>query len=70
MSVKTKSWCKAAGIRSIKTMAQTAVAFVGTNAAMQDMASVDWKMLLSVSVLAGILSLLTSIAGLPEVAEG
>ena len=57
-------WLKAAGIRAIKTMAQTAVATIGTSAVMS---AVDWKMVLSASVLAGILSLLTSTAGLPEV---
>lgn len=57
-------WIKAAGIRAIKTMAQTAVATIGTSAVMS---AVDWKMVLSASVLAGILSLLTSTAGLPEV---
>lgn len=60
------SWWKAAGIRAIKTIAQTAVATIGTAAVM---AQVDWWMVLSASVLAGILSLLTSVAGLPEVKE-
>lgn len=60
----TKEWFKAAGIRAIKTCAQTAVATIGTAAVM---ASVDWKMVVSASVLAGILSILTSLAGLPEV---
>jgi hypothetical protein len=59
-------WFKAAGIRAIKTVAQTAVATIGTSAVMGD---VNWKMVLSASVLAGILSLLTSVAGLPEVPE-
>ena len=62
-----KAWIKAAGIRAIKTVAQTAVATIGTSAAMGD---VNWKLVLSSSVLAGILSLLTSVAGLPEVEEG
>ena len=61
-----KKWLKAAGVRAIKTVAQTAVATVGTSAVMGD---VNWKMVLSASVLAGILSLLTSVAGLPEVPE-
>ena len=61
-----KAWIKAAGIRAIKTVAQTAVATIGTSAAMGD---VNWKLVLSSSVLAGILSLLTSVAGLPEVKE-
>mgnify|MGYP001409948421 FL=1 len=59
-----KQWLKAAGIRAIKTVAQTAVATIGTSAAMAD---VNWIMVLSASALAGILSLLTSIAGLPEI---
>ena len=62
-----KTWMKAAGIRAIKTVAQTAVATIGTSAVI---ASVDWKMVLSASLLAGILSLLTSVAGLPEVKAG
>ena len=61
-----KKWLKAAGIRALKTVAQTAVATIGTAAVM---AAVDWKMVLSASILAGILSMLTSIAGLPEVKE-
>ena len=58
-----KAWIKAAGVRAIKTVAQTAVATIGTSAAIGE---VDWKLVLSASLLAGILSLLTSIAGLPE----
>lgn len=61
-----KKWLKAAGIRAIKTVAQTAVATIGTSAVLS---SVDWKIVASASVLAGILSLLTSVAGLPEVKE-
>lgn len=56
-------WWKAAGVRAIKTVAQTAVAMIGTSAVMGD---VDWIMVGSASLLAGILSLLTSVAGLPE----
>lgn len=62
-----KKWIKAAGIRAIKTMAQTAVAIISTSVIMSE---VDWSMVLSASVLAGILSLLTSIAGLPELEKG
>ena len=61
---KSKRWIKAAGIRAIKTVAQTAVATIGTSAVMGD---VNWLMVGSASLLAGILSLLTSVAGLPEV---
>lgn len=59
-----KKWFKAAGIRAIKTVAQTAVATIGTSAVIGD---VNWVMVASASALAGILSLLTSVAGLPEV---
>ena len=64
MNEKAKAWLKAAGIRAIKTVAQTAVASIGTSAVMGD---VNWVLVGSASLLAGILSLLTSIAGLPEV---
>lgn len=56
-------WWKYAGIRAIKTVAQTAIAVIGTSMVMSD---VDWLAVLSASILAGILSLLTSLAGLPE----
>ena len=59
-----KKWFKAAGIRAIKTVAQTAVATIGTSAIIAD---VNWAIVISASVLAGVISLLTSIAGLPEV---
>ncbi len=61
-----KSWIIAAGIRAIKTVAQTAVATIGVSAAMSE---VDWLAVGSASLLAGILSILTSIAGLPEAKE-
>lgn len=63
VSVDTKKWMKKAGIRAIKTVAQTAVATIGTATAL---GQVDAKLVISASVLAGILSLLTSVAGLPE----
>ena len=59
-----KKWFKAAGVRAVKTVAQTAVATIGTSAVMGE---VNWLMVGSASLLAGILSLLTSVAGLPEV---
>ena len=62
-----KRWLKAALIRAVKTMAQTAVALIGTNAI--GVTEVDWVAVASASVLAGIVSLLTSVAGLPEVEE-
>lgn len=62
----SKTWFKAAGIRALKTVAQTAVATIGTTVVLNE---VDWVMVVSASILAGILSLLTSVAGLPEVSE-
>lgn len=66
MSDKTKKWWHASLIRSLKTFAQTFVATIGTSAVLN---AVDWKVVLSASVLAAILSIATSIAGLPEVKE-
>lgn len=63
-SVDTQKWAKAAGIRAVKTMAQAAIAGIGAAAAM---GQVDWKYVLSASVLAGVVSMLMSIAGIPEV---
>ena len=62
-----KQWWKAAGIRALKTVAQTAVATIGTSVVLGD---VQWLVVASASVLAGILSLLTSVAGLPELKQG
>lgn len=62
----TKTWLKAAAVRAVKTVAQTAVASIGTAAVLDE---VNWMMVASAAVLAGILSLLTSVAGLPEVTE-
>lgn len=64
MSVFTKDWARAAAIRAIKTVAQTAVASIGTTTAL---GGVDWIMVASTAVLAGLVSVLTSVAGLPEV---
>ena len=61
-----KKWLKAAGIRAVKTVCQTAIATIGTAAVL---AEVNWAMVASASLLAGILSLLTSLAGLPELKE-
>lgn len=66
MSDTTKKWIKAAGIRAIKTICQTMIATIGTSAVLSQ---VEWKMVISSGILAGILSLLTSLAGLPEVEE-
>lgn len=62
-----KKWAKAAGIRAVKTVAQTAVATIGTSVAMGE---VNWVLVGSSAALAGVVSLLTSVAGLPELDEG
>lgn len=67
VSVDTQKWMKAAAVRAVKTMAQTAVGVIGTAAVVS---AVDWKMAVSASVVAGVVSLLTSVAGIPEVKEG
>ena len=67
MKKNFKQWIKAAGVRAIKTVAQTALATIGTSAI--TLAQVNWQIVVSASLLAGILSLLTSVAGLPELKE-
>ena len=66
VSVSTKKWVKAAGIRAVKTMAQTAVGVIGAGTVIS---AVDWKMAVSAAVVAGVVSVLTSVAGIPEVKE-
>ena len=66
MSNKTKQWLKAAGIRAVKTTAQTAAATIGTTLYLHE---INWGLVVSTSILAGILSVLTSTAGLPELEE-
>ena len=66
MSTKMKKWIRAALVRAVKTIAQTAVATIGTATVFSE---VNWVMIVSASLLAGLLSILTSIAGLPEVEE-
>ena len=64
MKINLKKWTKAAGVRAVKTVAQTAVGLIGTSLVFAD---VNWQVVLSASLLAGVTSILTSIAGLPEV---
>lgn len=66
LNVSTRKWLKASAVRAVKTMAQTAVATIGTSAVLGE---VNWVMVGSASALAGILSLLTSVAGIPEVGD-
>lgn len=66
MSTKTKKWIKAALVRCVRTVAQTSVATIGAAAVLSD---VNWLMVISASLLSGLLSILTSVAGLPEVKE-
>lgn len=66
VSVDTKQWLKAAAVRAVKTVAQAAIAGIGTAVVL---GQVDWKYVASASVLAGVVSVLTSIAGIPEVTE-
>lgn len=63
-SVNTIEWVKAASVRAIKTMAQAAISVIGSSVVIS---SVDWKMVVSASVIAGVVSILTSVAGIPEV---
>lgn len=65
-TLKSKAWWKAAGVRAIKTMAQTAVASIGASKMITE---TNWVMVASATVMAGVLSILTSVAGLPEVEE-
>lgn len=65
-SVNTQKWTKAASVRAVKTVAQTAVAVIGTGAVVSE---VNWQMVVSSAIVAGIVSLLTSVAGIPEVSE-
>ena len=65
--VNTAKWLKAAGVRAIKTVAQTAIATIGASVTMGE---VNWVMVGSASLLAGVVSILTSVAGIPEVKEG
>lgn len=64
--ISNSKWLKAAGIRAVKTMAQTAVGLIGTSVVISD---VSWQVVASASLLAGVVSILTSVAGLPEVED-
>ena len=67
-NLKNSAWWRAAGIRAVKTVAETMIASIGTTAAV--LSDVNWKVVISAAILAGILSILVSIKGLPEVTEG
>lgn len=64
VSVDTKKWAKAAAVRAVKTMAQTAVAIISAGAVVE---TVDWRLAVSSAIVAGVVSILTSVAGIPEV---
>lgn len=64
MKIKSKQWLKAAAIRAVRTIAQTAIATIGTSAMI---CTVNWKVVLSSALMSGVLSILTSVAGLPEI---
>ena len=66
MKVKILKWLKAAGIRAVKTVAETAVATIGTSAIISEL---DWKLVISASLLSGLVSLLLSVKGLPELKD-
>ena len=66
MSEKAKTWIRAAGVRAVKTVAETMIATIGTSAVISQ---VDWRVVISASLLSGLLSLLLSVKGLPEVKE-
>ena len=66
VSVDTKKWIKAAGIRAVKTMAQAAIGVIGASTVIS---AIDWKIVISSAIVAGLVSILTSVAGIPEVSD-